>query len=79
MSKSKARSNLIWSIVMTIVCVIYMYPIFMVLMNSLKVESAISTSTAFQLPNSETFAGLDNYVNAITSAASSPASAIRCS
>ena len=67
MSKSKARSNLIWSIVMTIVCVIYMYPIFMVLMNSLKVESAISTSTAFQLPNSETFAGLDNYVNAITS------------
>ena len=34
MSKSKARSNLIWSIVMTIVCVIYMYPIFMVLMNS---------------------------------------------
>jgi len=65
-SKSKARSNLIWSIVMTIVCVIYMYPIFMVLMNSLKVESAISTSTAFQLPNSETFAGFDNYVNAIT-------------
>ncbi|MEE0795576.1 MAG: carbohydrate ABC transporter permease [Oscillospiraceae bacterium] len=51
---------------MTIICVIYMYPIFMVLMNSLKVESAISTSTAFQLPNSETFAGFDNYVNAIT-------------
>jgi raffinose/stachyose/melibiose transport system permease protein len=64
--KSKARTNVIWSIVMTIICVIYMYPIFMVLMNSLKVESAISTSTAFQLPNSETFAGLDNYVNAIT-------------
>ena len=66
MRKSNARTNLIWSIVMTIVCVIYMYPIFMVLMNSLKVESAISTSTAFQLPNSETFAGFDNYVNAIT-------------
>jgi len=64
--KSKARTNVIWSIVMTIICVIYMYPIFMVLMNSLKVESAISTSTAFQLPNSETFAGFDNYVNAIT-------------
>ena len=66
MRKSKARTNVIWSIVMTIICVIYMYPIFMVLMNSLKVESAISTSTAFQLPNSETFAGVDNYVNAIT-------------
>ncbi len=66
MRKSRARTNVIWSIVMTIICVIYMYPIFMVLMNSLKVESAISTSTAFQLPNSETFAGFDNYVNAIT-------------
>ena len=66
MRKSKARTNVIWSIVMTIICVVYMYPIFMVLMNSLKVESAISTSTAFQLPNSETFAGFDNYVNAIT-------------
>ena len=66
MRKSNARTNVIWSIVMTIICVIYMYPIFMVLMNSLKVESAISTSTAFQLPNSETFAGLENYANAIT-------------
>mgnify|MGYP002572318791 CR=1 FL=1 len=66
MRKSKARTNVIWSIVMTIICVIYMYPIFMVLMNSLKVESAISTSTAFQLPNSETFAGFDNYVKAFS-------------
>ena len=65
MRKSKARTNVIWSIVMTIICVIYMYPIFMVLMNSLKVESAISTSTAFELPNAETFAGLANYENAV--------------
>ena len=66
MRKRVQRSHRLWSVIMTIVCVIYMYPIFMVLMNSLKVESAISTSTAFQLPNSETFAGLDNYENAIT-------------
>ena len=52
---------------MTIVCVLYMYPIFMVLSNSLKVENAISTSTAFELPSADTFAGLDNYVNAISS------------
>ena len=67
MKQKTLRSNRIWSIVMTIVCVIYMYPIFMVLMNSLKVESAISTSTAFDLPNAETFAGLANYENAIGS------------
>ena len=65
MKQKALRSNRIWSIVMTIVCVIYMYPIFMVLMNSLKVESAISTSTAFELPNAETFAGLANYENAV--------------
>ena len=65
MRKRVQRSHRLWSVVMTIVCVIYMYPIFMVLMNSLKVESAISTSTAFELPNAETFAGLANYENAV--------------
>lgn len=66
MKRKVQSSNRLWSVVMTIVCVIYMYPIFMVLSNSLKVESAISTSTAFELPTAETFAGLDNYENAIT-------------
>ena len=65
MTRKMQRSNRIWSIVMTVVCVVYMYPIFMVLMNSLKVESAISTGTAFDLPAAETFAGLANYENAI--------------
>jgi raffinose/stachyose/melibiose transport system permease protein len=39
----------------------------MILANSLKKENAISTNTAFQLPGKDTFAGLANYVNAITS------------
>lgn len=42
-----------------------MYPVMMILFNSLKKESAISTSTVFELPNAETFNGLSNYVNAI--------------
>ena len=50
---------------MTVVSVLWMYPIFMVLMNSLKTPAAISTSTAFQLPTAETFAGAANYANAI--------------
>ena len=65
MAKARKSSNRFWSIIMTIVCVLWMYPIFMVLMNSLKVESAISTGTAFDLPAAETFAGLANYENAI--------------
>ena len=39
----------------------------MVVINSFKVESAISTSTAFQLPTAEQFAGLDNFASAIGS------------
>ena len=65
MSKERHFSNRLWSIVMTVISVLYIYPIFMVLINSLKVESAISTSTAFELPTAETFAGLENYENAI--------------
>ena len=66
MRRKNQRANRLWSVIMTIVCVLYLYPIFMVLMNSLKVESAISTSTAFELPTAETFAGLANYENAIS-------------
>ena len=65
MVKARKGVNRFWSIAMTIVCVLWMYPIFMVLMISLKTPTAISTSTAFQLPAAETFAGLDNYVDAI--------------
>lgn len=67
MSIGKNRSGRLWTIVLTLVSVLYMYPIVMVLMNSLKVETAITTAGAFSLPTAETFAGLSNYVNAIAS------------
>jgi raffinose/stachyose/melibiose transport system permease protein len=44
-----------------------MYPIVMILFNSLKTERSISTNTAFKLPDAESFAGLENYINAINS------------
>ena len=67
MKKAKEkRSNAIWSVILGILSVVYMYPIVMILFNSLKEERAISTNTAFKLPTSETFAGLANYVNAIS-------------
>ncbi|MBQ7283769.1 MAG: carbohydrate ABC transporter permease [Oscillospiraceae bacterium] len=66
MKKAKEkRSNAIWSVILGILSVLYMYPIVMILFNSLKTERAISTNTAFQLPTADTFAGLANYVNAI--------------
>lgn len=55
------------TLVLTILSFVWIYPIIMILLNSLKQESAISTNTAFQLPTAEAFAGLANYVDAINS------------
>ena len=67
MTKKKFDLNFLLTILFSLVSAVYMYPIFMVVINSLKVETAISTNTAFKLPTAETFAGLGNYVNAIMS------------
>lgn len=67
MKKQKSFVNSFSSLIFAILSVAWIYPIFMVIMNSLKKEQAISTNTAFQLPNAESFAGLDNFVNAISS------------
>lgn len=63
----KAGSGLLWTIFFSVVCALYMYPIVMVVLNSLKQERFISTSTAFELPTAQTFAGVENYVSAIKS------------
>ena len=54
------------SLLVLAVAVLYMYPIIMIVLNSLKVESAISTNTVFELPRSDTFNGLNNFITAIT-------------
>ena len=59
--------NTVLCVLLAVMCVCWVYPIFMILMNSLKLEQFISTNTAFELPLAETFAGLQNYVNAISS------------
>lgn len=66
MTAKKSRSGAVWTVIMTAVSVLYMYPIFMILMNSLKKETAITTGAAFQLPGADTFVGFENYVNAIS-------------
>ena len=67
MQNKRKRSNIIWTVILTVSAVLWMYPILMILFNSLKQETSISTSTAFTLPTAETFAGLTNYVNSLTS------------
>ena len=59
------RINSVLSVVLTSVCILWMYPVFMILMNSLKTERAITTTHAFELPTAETFVGLKNYIYGI--------------
>lgn len=65
--KKKFDVNLLLTIVFSILGALYMYPIIMIILNSFKVENAITTSGAFQLPTSDTFAGFENYIKAISS------------
>ncbi|MGN1030298.1 MAG: carbohydrate ABC transporter permease [Butyricicoccaceae bacterium] len=67
MKKQKSVFNTVWVVILSIASLLYVYPIIMILLNSLKKETAISTSSAFELPNAETFNGLQNYIDAIAS------------
>ena len=67
MEKKRTLRDNILSGILGILCIAWVYPIFMILFNSLKKETSITTGGAFQLPTSESFAGLANYVNALTS------------
>ena len=67
MKKKQSMSNTVLTVILLVLSVAWVYPVFMILFNSLKVETAISTNTAFALPTAETFAGLLNYVNAVGS------------
>ena len=67
MNTKKKIGNTILVVILTILSLLWIYPVFMILINSLKKESAISTGSVFQLPTAETFAGLENYINAIES------------
>ena len=67
MTKKQTLKDRILTVVLGLLCIAWVYPVFMILINSLKKETAISTGTAFQLPTAESFAGLDNYINALTS------------
>ena len=67
MKKRRNTIDMVWTVILSVASILYMYPIIMILFNSLKKETSITTAGAFTLPTSESFAGLENYVNAIQS------------
>ncbi len=64
MKRDKAI-NRAFSIFFTILSLAWIYPVFMIALNSFKKATAISTTTAFDLLTPETFNGLANYVHAL--------------
>ena len=64
-TKKDRRINAVLSVLLGILCVAWLYPVFMILMNSLKTERAITTTHAFELPHADTFVGLKNYIYGI--------------
>ena len=66
----KAKENIAKTIVFIVLCilaVLWIYPVFMILINSLKGDTFISTNTVFQLPDAKSFVGLENYKDALSS------------
>ena len=64
MKRTQTQKTLL-TILFVVVCIFYLMPIFIVLMNSFKTNSSINTNT-FQFPNAQTFTGTYNYVNGMT-------------
>ena len=67
MKTKKKISDIVVFVIMTLLAISFLYPIIMILLNSLKKDTAISTDSVFDLPIKETFAGFSNYVNALES------------
>ena len=58
--------DVLLTVLLGVLCVVWLYPVLLILINSLKDELAISTATVFELPTQATFAGLHNYTYGIT-------------
>ena len=53
------------TVAFAVICIVYVLPILIVLMNSFKSNAAVNTET-FALPNEDSFVGLQNYIKGMT-------------
>lgn len=67
MEKRNRITNGILTFVFAILSLVWVYPVVMVVLNAFKVERAISTNTVFKLLTADTFAGLANFADALSS------------
>lgn len=63
--KKERRTATTLTIVFSVIAVVYLMPIFLVFINSLKLNSYVNTET-FALPTQQSFVGLANYIKGMT-------------
>ena len=63
---ARKGTNVIVTIILSVLAVLFMVPMVLVLINSFKSKLYISADP-FALPNAETFVGFENYINGLTS------------
>ena len=64
--ENNKKKSIIPTIILTILSLLWIYPIILILLNSLKKESAITTTGVFELPLGEIWNGFTNYVASVT-------------
>ena len=62
---AERRRKTILSVVLAVICIIYVLPVVAVVSNSFKLNTYVKTDT-FSLPNEESFAGWSNYIKGMT-------------
>ncbi len=65
MAKREERGKMVLTIIFTVICIAYIMPILIVLMNSFKSNAAVNTQT-FAFPNADSFVGFQNYIKGMT-------------
>ena len=65
LAKKHEHSKTVLTVAFAVICIIYVLPILIVLINSFKSNAAVNTET-FALPNSDSFVGFQNYVKGMT-------------
>ena len=65
MAKREERGKMVLTIIFTVICIAYIMPILIVLINSFKSNAAVNTET-FAFPDANSVVGFQNYIKGMT-------------
>ena len=63
--RTKKHGKTLLTVFFTVICLFYMFPVFMVVVNSFKLNTFVKTET-FAFPTAESFAGWENFIKGMT-------------